>query len=280
MRTFNHWGAVLLGIAALNVSQAGAAETPRASIDLTTIEGTAAVAGTWRYSDVQLVPTRHRGPDASGQPSGDFQPTWEYEPHAGTREFDDSRWTQLAATDLTARRGNGRLSFNWYRIAIKVPARIGDFDVGGSRVEFETSIDDYAEVWVDGELPRQAAQNGGSVIGGWNAVNHLTIARNVKPGQIIHLAVFGINGPLSDPPTNFIWMRLARLQFYDDPNSGEPMAVPSQEVNVQVKRVDPAIDRIVPVNAKILKLAQDSKFTERPIWMASSSRTQQPSPSR
>ena len=50
------------------------------------------------------------------------------------------------------------LSFNWYRIAVKVPTRIGDFDTQGSRLEFETSIDDYAEVWVDGELPRQVAQ--------------------------------------------------------------------------------------------------------------------------
>ncbi len=197
-----------------------------------------------------------------------FQPTWDYEPHAGGKDFDDSGWTALPATDLALRRGNGRLSFNWYRIAVKVPARIGDFATQGSRLEFETSVDDYAEVWVDGELPRQAAQSGGSVIGGWNAVNRLTLARNVKPGQIIHIGIFGINGPLSDPPTNFIWMRLARLQFYDDPSSGEPMAVPAQEVNVQIKRVDPGIDRIVPANAKLFKLAQDFKFTEGPIWLS------------
>ncbi|HEX9346243.1 MAG TPA: SMP-30/gluconolactonase/LRE family protein [Gemmatimonadales bacterium] len=149
-----------------------------------------------------------------------------------------------------------------------MPARIGDFDTQGSRLEFETSIDDYAEVWVDGELPRQVAQSGGSVIGGWNAVNRLTLARNVKAGQIIHIAIFGVNGPLSDPPTNFIWMRLARLQFYDDSRSGEPMTVPAQEVNVQIKRVEPGIDRIVPANAKLFKLAQDFKFTEGPIWLA------------
>ena len=105
------------------------------------------------------------------------------------------------------------------------------------------------------------------MIGGWNAVNRLTLARNVKPGQIIHIAIFGVNGPLSDPPTNFIWMRLARLNFFDDPNAGEPMAVPAQEVNVQIKRVDPAIDGIVPANAKLFKLAQDFKFTEGPIWL-------------
>src|SRR6266851_8062950 len=268
MRAFKLLGVALLGIASTLASRGEAAEAPRASVDLTTTDGTGVVDATWRYADVQLVPTRHRGPDANGQPTGNFQPTWDYEPHAGVRDFDDSGWTSLAATDLAARRGNGRLSSNWYRIAIKVPARIGAFDTQGSRLEFETSIDDYAEVWVDGELPRQVAQSGGSMIAGWNAVNRVTLARNVKPGQVIHIAVFGINGPLSDPPTNFIWMRLARLQFYDDPRSGEPMAVPSQEVNVQIKRVDPEIDRIVPANAKLFKLAQDFEFTEGPIWLA------------
>ena len=268
MRALKLLAVALLGIASTLASRGEAAEAPRASVDLTTTEGAATVEGTWRYADVQLVPTRHRGPDASGQPTGSFQPTWDYEPHAGVRDFDDSRWVSLAATDLAARRGNGRLSFNWYRIAVKVPTRIGDFDTQGSRLEFETSIDDYAEVWVDGELPRQVAQTGGSVIGGWNAVNRLTLARNVKPGQIIHIAIFGVNGPLSDPPTNFIWMRLARLNFFDDPKAGEPMAVSAQEVNVQIKRLHPAIDGIVPANAKLFKLAQDFKFTEGPIWLS------------
>src|SRR5216684_4157893 len=268
MRAFTLLGVALFGIVSTLALRGEAAEAPRASVDLTTTDGTGVVDATWRYADVQLVPTRHRGPDANGQPTGHFQPTWDYEPHAGVKDFDDSGWTSLAATDLAAHRGNGRLSFNWYRIAIKVPARIGDFDTQGSRLEFETSIDDYAEVWVDGELPRQVAQSGGSVIGGWNAVNRLTLARNVKAGQIIHIAIFGVNGPLSDPPTNFIWMRLARLQFYDGPRSGEPMAVPVQEVNVQIKRVEPGIDRIVPANVKLFKLAQDFKFTEGPIWLA------------
>jgi len=73
----------LLGIVSTLASRGEAAETPRASVDLTTTDGTAAVEATWRYADVQLVPTRHRGPDANGQPTGNWQATWEYEPHAG-----------------------------------------------------------------------------------------------------------------------------------------------------------------------------------------------------
>src|SRR5260221_13381048 len=97
MRALTPFGAALLGIAFTLASRGDAAETPRASVDLTTTDGAAAVDATWRYADVQLVPTRHRGPDANGQPTGNFQPTWDYEPHAGTTEFDDSGWASLAA---------------------------------------------------------------------------------------------------------------------------------------------------------------------------------------
>src|SRR5258708_16429703 len=169
MRAFTLLGVALFEIVSTLALRGEAAEAPRASVDLTTTDGTGVVDATWRYADVRLVPTRHRGPDANGQPTGNFQPTWDYEPHAGVHGFDDSGRTPLAATDLAARRGNGRLSFNWYRIAIKVPARIGDFETQGSRVEFETSIDDYAEVWGDGELPRQVARSGGSDDRGWDA---------------------------------------------------------------------------------------------------------------
>ena len=48
---------------------------------------------------------------------------------------------------------------------------------------FETSLDDYAEIWVDGEIVRALGQSGGSVVKGWNAPNRLIINRSVQPGQ-------------------------------------------------------------------------------------------------
>src|SRR5437667_7116258 len=113
---------------------------------------------------------------------------------------------------------------------------------------FETSLDDYAEIWVDGELSRFLGQEGGSVISGWNAENRLVIGRNVKPGQKIQLAVFGANGPLSNPPTNYIWLRYAKLSFYK--GRAVPIAITPSEVNVEVIRNDPSINEIVPPNAK------------------------------
>ena len=130
---------------------------------------------------------------------------------------------------------------------------------------FETALDNYAEVWVDGEMVRSLGQRGGPVISGWNAANRLIVGRDVKPGRQIQLAVFGINGPLSNPPTNFIWVRYARLEFYK--GGAAPLAITPSEVNVEVVRKDPALDAIVGPNPKVFKLAEGFKFTEGPIWI-------------
>jgi gluconolactonase len=137
-------------------------------------------------------------------------------------------------------------------------------------VWFETRLDDYAEVWVDGEIGRAYGQSGGSVVGGWNAPNRLIAARGVKPGQHIRLAVFGMNGPISNAPTNYIFMHEAKLEFM--PAGDGPVAVPPHEVNVVVDRRDPAIDAIVPPNAKLFKLAEGFLFTEGPVWLRDGNR--------
>jgi len=156
---------------------------------------------------------------ADGQPSAIPAKTYDYTPHAGVAGFDDSLWPVIAPETLSQRRGTGRLGFNWYRINITVPETVNGISARGTTAVFETSLDDYAEIWVNGELTRAAGQNGGSVIAGWNAANRLVVGRNLKPGDKIQLAIFGINGPISNPPTNYIWMRFARLEFHT-PTSG------------------------------------------------------------
>ena len=239
--------------------------TPAATVDLTTDEGLKTVGGVWRYSDTRIVETDFRAPGSDGQPTGAPVKTYDYAPHAGGADFDDSRWATVAPTALQERRGAGRLSFNWYRVRLTVPERVGGFETAGSTIVFQTALDDYAEVWVDGELARSLGQRGGSVVGGWNAPNRLVVGRDVRPGQQIQLAVFGINGPVSATPTNFIWVREARLEFFK--GGAAPLAITPSEVNVEVERKDPAIDAIVGPNPKIYKLAEGFKFTEGPVWV-------------
>ena len=273
MRTFILVAALLSLSGLPGAREAAASDSAGATIDLATAEGVAQVNGAWRYRDVELQRVEHRSPDSSGQPTGIAQPAWDIDPHAGQADFDDSHWQVIAPDTLAQRRGHGRLSFAWYRIVVTIPPRVADFQTAHATVTLDTSIDDYAEVWVDGELPRAVGQSGGSVIQGWNGVNHLVIGRNVKPGQKIVLAIFGINGPLSDPPANFIWLRLAKLSFHaGDADAGEPIAVPPQEVNVRVTRLDDAIESIVPANAKLYKLAEGFQFTEGPVWIANHQR--------
>lgn len=247
---------------------------PEAMIDLATDEGAKFVNGQWRYSDTKIIETDFRAPGSDKQPTGKSIKTYDYEPKAGAAEFDDSNWEPIRASSLSDRRSTGRICFNWYRIKLTIPARIGNVETAGTTVVFQTALDDYAEVWVDGELSRYVGQMGGSVIAGWNAPNRLVIGRDVKPGQQIQLAVFGVNGPISNPPTNFIWVREARLEFYLPNKRSEmgaektgPFPVIPSEVNVQILKKDAeAIEQIVGPNPKIFKLAEGFKFTEGPVW--------------
>src|SRR6266700_3685894 len=238
---------------------------PDAVIDLATKEGVDLVKGQWRYSDTKIIQIDFKAAGADKQPTGKPIRTYDYAPHAGGAEFDDAKWEKIEPTTLDARRSTGRLCFNWYRMNITIPPRVWDVDLAGATAAFETSLDDYAEIWVDGELSRALGQNGGSVIKGWNATNRLIVSRSVQPGQKIQLAIFGINGPLSNPPTNFIYLRYAKLSFYK--TEPGPVALTPSEVNVEVVRNDPAMNEVVGPNPKVFKLADGFQFTEGPIWV-------------
>jgi len=237
---------------------------PDAVISLATKQGVDVVKGQWRYSDTKIIPVDFKTAGPDKQPTGKPIKTYDFTPHAGGVDFDDSKWEVLDGATLDARRSTGRLCFNWYRINVTIPPRLDDVDLTDATAVFETSVDDYAEVWVDGELARAPGQSGGSVAKGWNASNRLIISRSVQPGQKIQLAIFGINGPLSNSPTNYIYMREAKLEFYR--GGVVPVAITPSEVNVEVVRKDPALDTIVPPNPKIFKLAEGFKFTEGPVW--------------
>jgi gluconolactonase len=125
----------------------------------------------------------------------------------------------------------------------------------------ELVIDDYAEIWVDGRLPLVLGQTGGQLIKGFNTPNRVILTRDARPGQQIQLAIFGINGPISSPPGNFIWIRSATLDFFP---SGTIDSRPF--TTAEVVRLDPALDRILSRGARLEKLAGGFQFTEGPVW--------------
>ncbi|HZP86328.1 MAG TPA: SMP-30/gluconolactonase/LRE family protein [Burkholderiales bacterium] len=241
-------------------------DAPQATVDLGSREGVALMRAQWRYSDTRIIPIAFHDPGSDGQPTGPENQTYDFTPRAGARDFDDGAWQTVDPTTLAKPRGHGHLSFNWYRIRLTVPERVGGLATAGATLVFETQVDDYAEIWVDGELPHPTGQSGGPVVKGWNAKNRLIIGRDVQSGQQIQLAVFGINGPISKSPTNFIFLHYAKLEFH--PGGSGPFAVTPHEVNVEVERLDPALDAIVPPNPKLWKLAEGFKFTEGPVWVA------------
>jgi gluconolactonase len=238
--------------------------TPDASLDLATREGVAAVGGTWRTHDGQVAEVPFRAVGADLKPSGPPNRTHDIAPHAEGASFDDLAWEAIDPTTLAARRSTGRLCFQWYRIAITVPEQVGAFRSAGATLVFETVVDDYAEVWVDGTLARTLGQSGGSVVAGWNAPNRLVIGRDVRPGQKLQLAIFGINGPISASPENYVWVRSAKLDFYRPER--EPLAFAATPAGVQ--RTDPALDAIVPAGLQVEKLADGFQFCEGPVWAA------------
>jgi hypothetical protein len=44
--------------------------------------------------------------------------------------------------------------------------------------------------------------------------NRVVLADAVKPGDKFQIAIFGINGPISVAPQNFVWFRAAKVEFF------------------------------------------------------------------
>src|ERR687897_1294163 len=166
---------------------------PDAVIDLQTDDGVALVGGEWRYADARVEEIDFVEPGSPEDPLGPGtvpNRTYDVLPHAGRADYDDSGWRVLAPEETMLRLANGRVCFNWYRLAVTIPERIGDLDPTGATVVFEVVIDDYAEVWVDGKLPLALGQTGGQVVGGFNTPNRVLLTTDARPGQRFQLAIF------------------------------------------------------------------------------------------
>jgi gluconolactonase len=239
---------------------------PDAIVDLQTDAGAARVGGQWRYADarveeIDFVEVGGRGAADPLGPGDVPNPTYDVVPHAEGVDYDDSGWERLSPADTMRRLANGRVCFNWYRVEVAIPEWVGDLDPTGATVVFEVVVDDYAEVWVNGELPHALGETGGPVVGGFNAPNRVVLTQDARPGDRFLIAVFGINGPISASPPNYIWMRTATLDFY-----ARERAAVAREVPFELERLAAGLDDVVPADAQLERVAGGFEFTEGPLW--------------
>jgi gluconolactonase len=233
---------------------------PDAVVDLSAAEGLAVIDGTWQVREAALVPARFRrvGPDLS--PTGAAADTLDLADTPASSGFEHAAWTAIRPDQLHDRVGPGRSSFAWYRLHLTMPAKVGEIDLRGLAAVFEIVVDDYAEVWVNGRLTRGLGQQGGSLVAGFNAPNRVVLTRDARPGQTFDIAVFAANGPLSDPPANYIWVRSATIDFYR-PRPG------SRDVPLGIEQKDGRLAALLGDRPVLERLAAGFQFTEGPVWL-------------
>ena len=153
---------------------------PRVVIDLNTESGLAAVNGQWKFAQ-GLVP---------GEPNEGLVSQLEGSP-ARLMEYDDSNWE--ACTDLGKWITHG-FSFVWYRINVTFPETVEGHPTAGVRVQFETCIDDYGELWIDGACDRHRG-----AVQGFNVPQRVLMTEEVTPGEQHTIALLAANGPMAAP---------------------------------------------------------------------------------
>lgn len=166
---------------------------PRAILDLQDPAGLTATGGRWRFAP-GLVP---------GEPNEGLVSQLAGSP-ARLSDYDDSGWE--TTDDITKWRSHG-LTFAWYRIKVTLPEQVGGHDIRGARCLFETCIDDYGEVWVDGECNRDKG-----AVQGFNIPQRVVVSADPQPGAQHTIALLAINGPLA-APGGAVFVRYAYLAF-------------------------------------------------------------------
>jgi hypothetical protein len=166
---------------------------PRASLNLMDPKDLRIVQGLWRFAP-GLVP---------GQPNEGLVAGLAGSP-ARLADYDDSRWE--VCEDLTRWHSKG-IAFAWYRITVTLPQTVQGMDIRGSRCLFETCVDDYGEIWVDGECNRERG-----TIEGFNRPQRVVVTVEPRPGDRHTIAILAINGPIG-APGGAVFVRYGTLAF-------------------------------------------------------------------
>jgi hypothetical protein len=152
----------------------------------------------WRYAD-GLVP---------GEPNGGLVDQLAETP-ARLADYDDSSWELI--DDIKKGRSSG-FCFGWYRMSVTLPATINNENIAGKAVFFETCVDDYGELWIDGECDTAFGETGRGCASGFNYPQRVCVSENAEPNRTHVIAVLAVNGPFGRPGGG-IFLRYARLSF-------------------------------------------------------------------
>ncbi len=165
----------------------------RLELDLDSPEDLKKVNAQWKFAQ-GLVP---------GEPNEGLTARIADSP-ARLADYDDSSWEVCETVQTTRSKG---LTFGWYRTSLTLPQQVQGRDIAGWRVVFETCIDDYGEIWVDGQCDFATG-----TVAGFNKPHRVTLTTDAQPGQQYVIACLAANGPLA-APYGGIFMRYARLAF-------------------------------------------------------------------
>ena len=149
---------------------------PRATLDLQNAGDLAAVGGQWKVAHGFVPDQPNEGivPEAEGSP-------------CRLPDYDDSGWEDCGDLGAWRRRG---VSFIWYRIKATLPENVGGRPLEGARCLFESCIDDYGEIWINGECDRERA-----TVQGFNVPQRVVVSTEPKPGDEVTIAILAMNGP-------------------------------------------------------------------------------------
>lgn len=166
---------------------------PRIALDLNNQDDLKKLGAQWRVADGYIPGEPNQGLIAETLKTP-----------AREKDYDDSGWE--VCDNLRVVRSVG-FCWAWYRLLVTLPGSIDGQDVSGARVLFETNVDNYAEVWVDGAMNRAT----GAVLG-LDASHRVEVAAEGRPGERHTIAVLAVNGPLAEPRGG-VYIRYAHLAF-------------------------------------------------------------------
>lgn len=237
---------------------------PTAIVDLRTNAGASAIQAKWSFAETNIVNATNNTADSNNKPTGPTASTNTIKPALVELTELKSRSQLIDASSLEQRRSAGKLAFAWYTLDFVVPERIDGTSVAGATLVFEATVDDYAEISLDNQLSAVLGSSRGPLIAGWNTPTRVLLTRDAVPGEHHTVRILAANGPFSNPPSNYIWLRSATLDVYTGDQERDGI-----EVETTITRIDPALDSIIDPNSKIEKLADGFGFGEGPVWVPS-----------